>query len=887
MGDLEAGLLEWAGRQAEWQRDILRRLAGGEILTAGDFRAYADEANRLELAKDAAWFRQPELLEPPEFTPLDAPHLAATVVGGEPVQVTRVTHLEGVNDLAPGAALNFKPTGLTIVAGSNGTGKSGYTRIFKQVAATRASEQVLPNAFNPATDPKAVVTYQVGQSSPATDLTWEGGSQKEESPLQRVRVFDSRSANVHLAGATEVAYVPTSLQVLSSYTSALQQITELIAADASNERIMDQTWPALETGVGLSMFEALGTPEGLTMLAKIKALSADEQKELDGLPARITELTTSNPAARAVQARQRAGQLRTLANSLEVVAQKLSPESVAESRRIRAELAGARAAAREAQTLFDGVDVPTGTGSDKWRAMWNATQEFVEDDEHEHEFPQELERCPLCVRPLDTDSRERFGLFAEFMGNEAQATLAAAQKLRDTDVKSLNDLPLHNLVTQDLVDLVAIYDKNVGNRLLGLIGNATSWQVALTADSEPENEELPELEALSKELKDAVSALKGAVESEETTATALAQTDSSALAVAQLTARRDELTLRAGVDGARAAIGEQHDRVIRASRYDAAKSTCATTSASRKNSELSQGYVGKVCTQFETDAVALGLQRVPVELTFDKSARGVSYIKVGLKGAPQIAVASVLSEGEQRVTAIAGFFADLTESGDQSALIFDDPVSSLDQEFRVRVAQRLLEEADKRQVLVFTHDFAFVQYLYEEKTFRDKEQLAAGGEVSADLDYRHIARTMEGAGSVTNAQVWRHVSVKERIGRLKDRRQGAAVLYRDGDLVAYGKEAHDIIGALRETWEVFVEQELLNGVVRRHERSVQTKKLDKLTDLTSTDIATVDLGMSVESRYMTGHAAPATDASGPQSPDWVLNEIQRLETFRKVVLNRR
>lgn len=887
MGDLETGLLEWAGRQSEWQRDMLRRLAGGEVLTAADLRAYADEAYRGELAKGAAWFKKQELPDQLESTPLDATHLASTVVGGDPVQLTRVTHLEGVNDLAPGATLEFKATGLTVVAGSNGTGKSGYTRIFKQVAATRASEQVLPNAFNPAVDPKAVLTYQIGGSSPATDLTWEGGAQKKESPLQRVRVFDSGSANVHLSGATEVAYVPASLQVLGSYTSALLQVAELLASDARDERLGDRAWPELQYGAGLTMFEALGTPEGLTMLADIKALTEDEQKELDGLPARISELTTSDPAARAVQARQRAGQLRTLANSLELIAKKLTLEAVSESRRIRADLDTALEAVKDAQALFDDADVLPRTGSEKWQAMWNAAQEFVEDDEHDHEYLQELEQCPLCVQPLDQEGRRRFELFAEFMGNEAQATVAAAKKSRDSDIESLKTMPLKNLVTQDLVDLVATYDEAVGDSLLPLVGNATSWRDALVAVTDTGDKELPSLAAMSETFGDTVRSLRRAVDSEESSAKDLEESDSSAQAVAQLRVRDEYLRLRRDIDGARAAIGEQHDRTIRASRYDAAKSTCATSSASRKNSELSQGYVEKVCAQFETEAIALGLRRVPVELAFDRTARGVSYVKVFLKGAPQIPVASVLSEGEQRVTAIAGFFADLTESGDQSALIFDDPVSSLDQEFRVKVAQRLLEEADKRQVLVFTHDFAFVQYLYEEKALRDKARLAAGSEKTADLDYLHIARTPDGAGSVTDAQVWRHVSVKERLGRLKVRRQAAAVLYRSGDMAAYEKEVRDIVGGLRETWEVFVEQDLLNGVVRRHERSVQTQRLSKLIDLKNTDVATVELGMSVESRYMTGHAAPTTDGSGPQDPDWVLSEIQWLENYRKEVIARR
>ena len=45
--------------------------------------------------------------------------------------------------------------------------------------------------------------------------------------------------------------------------------------------------------------------------------------------------------------------------------------------------------------------------------------------------------------------------------------------------------------------------------------------------------------------------------------------------------------------------------------------------------------------------------------------------------------------------------------------------------------------------------------------------------------------------------------------------------------------------------------------------------------------------MSVESRNMTGHAAPATDGSAPQNPDWLIAEIEALATFRKTVLDRR
>ena len=113
------------------------------------------------------------------------------------------------------------------------------------------------------------------------------------------------------------------------------------------------------------------------------------------------------------------------------------------------------------------------------------------------------------------------------------------------------------------------------------------------------------------------------------------------------------------------------------------------------------------------------------------------------------------------------------------------------------------------------------------------------------------------------------------------------MLYRNGDIPEYERELGDIVGALRDTWEVFVEQELLNNVVTRHQRGVQTQRLSKLTDLTDQDIASVDLGMTVTSRHMTGHASPGTDGSAPQGPDWLIGEVNAFTTFRDAVLARR
>ncbi len=95
---------------------------------------------------------------------------------------------------------------------------------------------------------------------------------------------------------------------------------------------------------------------------------------------------------------------------------------------------------------------------------------------------------------------------------------------------------------------------------------------------------------------------------------------------------------------------------------------------------------------------------------------GVTLVRKGVDAAvtvlPQVGgndIEYVLSEGEQRLHALALFFAEL-ESSPQSVLVFDDPVSSFDCDYTANFCGRLrdvtLKHSD-RQIIVFTHNWEF------------------------------------------------------------------------------------------------------------------------------------------------------------------------------------
>lgn len=100
----------------------------------------------------------------------------------------------------------------------------------------------------------------------------------------------------------------------------------------------------------------------------------------------------------------------------------------------------------------------------------------------------------------------------------------------------------------------------------------------------------------------------------------------------------------------------------------------------------------------------------------DMSAFGVRLARKGTDAAvtmlPQIGgenIEGVLSEGEQRVHALALFFAEL-ESCPESVLVFDDPISSFYYNYIANYCMRLRDFALKypsRQIIVLTHNWEF------------------------------------------------------------------------------------------------------------------------------------------------------------------------------------
>jgi hypothetical protein len=257
-------------------------------------------------------------------------------------------------------------------------------------------------------------------------------------------------------------------------------------------------------------------------------------------------------------------------------------------------------------------------------------------------------------------------------------------------------------------------------------------------------------------------------------------------------------------------------------------------------------------------------------------SRGALYHKLQLRRAPGVSVPKVVSEGEARCLSIASFFAELSTAADRSAILFDDPVSSLDHNWRGNVAARLVHESKERQVIVFTHDIVFLLSLTEE---------AERAGVPAKPQY--LRRDGNSAGVTAERLPWPAMNVQKRIGHLKDLWQAADKLHRDGKQTEYERFASQIYGLLREAWERAVEEVLLNSVVERYRNSVQTNRATCLGDVCEGDCKGLDDGMTKCSKWLTGHDHASADNPPFPDPSELEGDIKGLEGWVDAIRKRR
>lgn len=860
--DVLQEILKWSMDRPEWQRDALRRLVSNSELEDEDIAALT------EICKSTHG-----LADKQEHTPLGKEHLPTDSVEVGQVNIQSIYHQCGVNALADDQEVSFGP-GLTVVYGDNAAGKSGYTRILKSACRARGSEDILGNVLSGATPlkPSVSIKYTVGDDGSQQEWTYED----DDESIARVSVFDSHSAAVYLTQKTDVAFRPFGLDMFDKLAKACK----LIRANLDREKkfLDSSTLEVLELQEDTTAAKFVASLTSLTDPEKVKALgtlSDAENARLTLLEKQLVDLQAKDPGKKAGELALRARRFRTLIKHLKMIDVALSQETINNVLDAQKDVRAKRENAKKLREDTFPVDLLSKTGSESWGEMWEAARKFSEDDAYpDQHFPvtDDDARCVLCQQAIEESAATRLKKFEAFVVSVSEKEFRAAredfgqlykelEKLKPADETTEEIIKEIRMETEPLADKVEV-SIAVGESLRTAILNGLKLKEGRPSDLPNYISVADKVEALVQQMDERVKSLqeKTDVDKKE-----------------KITSEFHELKARQTLGKHQKSILGEIERKKKVAAYGLCLDDLKTNSITTKSTAITKiAVTQQLKKSFQKELTSLNFKHVEVELKEVGGDLGSLYHKLVLTRAPGVELPKVVSEGEARCLSIAAFFAELSTTEDLSAILFDDPVSSLDYKWRGSVARRLVEKAKKRQVIVFTHDIVFLLIL---RQYADEHGVAR-------LD-QHVKQLNTGAGVCDNELPWVASPVGKRIGFLKKSWQAADKLFRDGHQTLYEKEAIHIYGLLRESWERGLEEVLLGRVVERYRTGVQTQQIEKIADITPEDCKAVDIGMTKCSKWLPGHdQAPAAKEDVPE-PDELKVDIEALESWVKAIRKRR
>jgi hypothetical protein len=802
---LLAQILQWSNSSLKpWQQDAARRLFQNALDNGALDDLYA-------LLKSSVGLPDPQGRTP---RPLSQDHLPVTATKDEAAILIALKDVKNVNRLAANQILSFAKTGVTVIYGGNGSGKSGYSRVLKRACRARdVSEDVRPNAQDRASTtaiPEANFDIQIGAKVSTVNWKKNGRSPIE---LATVAVFDTHCARAYLDLQQEIAYLPYGLDVVENMAQiVLPKIAEKLNAEITATHTTKEAFSHLLGTTKVSaLIESLSEK---TKIADVEALALMSEEETARTADLDKTLSETDPKTKAKELRLAIGRMNALKAKVESSANWVKNEAVQKFQNMDEEAEKAFAAEAEAaNALRAGEALLPGTGDVLWKAMYEAAKQFSQGVTYPSlVFPHVHDggKCLLCQQDFSEESAARMKRFEEYVQHNVAKLAADKRTARSTAIGKIQGAALSidykdyieelNHLDPSAVDEISAFDRVVIERQKWML----AAQKAHVWDGIPEFPVDPCIKL--KSISDTLTKQAEAYEK--------ANDDKQKLL---LKAELGELKARAALLPHKDAVLALIERIRVKALLTKCKDDLKTKPISDKSKEFATNAVtAPLRKALKEEFDALGVAHMAPRL--DESVeRGKMKHKLALDVVIPAQIRDILSEGEQRAIALGCFLAELRTGQHGGGIVFDDPVSSLDHTRRQNVARRLIEEAKIRQVIIFTHDTSFLGEL------RDLIEQAGIEHLIHHLEWHG-----EFSGAVQSGLPWEHKGYKDRIDKLQKGQTVLAVSwppYPNGEQSAAMRQQYNL---LRATIERVIQDLIFNGVVVRYRDWIRVTNLSKV-----------------------------------------------------------
>ena len=846
---LETEVKNFANGLPYWAKFLAVKILSGNVVSDNDI----DTSNNYLLEQ----LKLKEITEKPEIS--INYNIANTGKHKADLLLKKLENVVGVNALTEKQTIEFCPN-LTIIYGANGSGKSGYVRLFKNVFYSKSLEYILPNIHieNGHKAINATFTFKSNNAEFLIDLF-----DKDNEAFRQFAVFDGKSVLSHLENKNEFEFKPAGLSFFAKYTNAINRLELKLNADIQNK----------QTGYTANDLSALfdGNSEIKTLVQNLKAetniddlkkytpFSDKDKSEKEAIQIQYDELLLASKGKEKEIKNLEVIKSLVAQNkqAIEKLNQYFATDVIAKvTTAITDCLSKVNSAKAEGIENFK-TDKIEGIGTNEWKDFIISAEIFAKIQKTVNVvYPEKGDNCLLCQQPISDEAQKLISNYwaliksvAELNAKQAQEKLNKAKQ----NYENLNfDLfPKDNTLTVWMTEKYPIELEAIKQRL------SEQKILAQNIISDIENKTVNERLEIKINLEQHTT-----IEAVIDAYIKVLNEDEQRKALEELLKTKTFLEHKEKFTTHFSKFETYVNNQIwlkKANKADYAKRKITDTEKALSNKYFNQKYIDT----FNEECKKLN-GNFGIDINHTGSA-GKSYRQLKLKGRNPNAV---LSQGEQKVIAIADFLAEMQLSEINRGIIFDDPVTSLDENRKSEIAERLVKEALKKQVIIFTHDLVFVSSLIghckESKTANE-------------------CHWIENVGGSQPGTIWlRNTPSFEKDYKTSGKAQG----YYDEAKKSPPEQREDKIkngfAALRTSYETQVVFGLFKGVVQRFEERVSVDSLKSV--FFTTEIRDEILDNFYQCcRYMEGHSHSDKYAYKKPELENLNEEIQRFNTIKKKI----
>ena len=742
-----------------------------------------------------------------------------------------IREINNVNGLAPRKPLVFNDHNMSIVYGTNGTGKSSYIRLLKNICNARQKENIESNVYTGDTsEQSAKIEYSI-DGIPQPLYEWKKGDFSDD--LKYCDIFDTKYCDLFLKKADTVTYEPPVLSFFTKLADMAERVSDridsLIKSNPSKLPVFPNTLLSTNSSDWFTHITYKTKHDEINTFCNF---TDEDSKELLNIQNRLVE---TNQLEKSQKLQKQADKIKNLIEYINNNYDLLSHEKYEELKKLRIEYENKKQIQINAAETAFGNSSLNGVGSDTWKALWSAAKKYSEEKAYiGKKFPyleENVSRCVLCHQVLKPEALQRLNSFDEFVKGELEQAVKNAE---NNISKYIEKIPAPK-TNQDFAVRIDAYDNYFTNTLKENLCKINN-NILQTYDSfindksyvklTKKDEVISELENICKQISDNIVQLKN---------------DYEKIDIKTLTAQKHELEAKKWLYDNKNAIISEVQRRKNIQFLNDKKFETNTKQISLEKGRLSEFLITEeFVNRFQNE---LNKLEVNVDVTFEKdsSSKAHVYHRIVLKNIKKsITPDKVLSEGEYRIVSIAAFLADMLGRNDNVPFIFDDPISSLDQDYEESVARRLVELSTTRQVIVFTHRLSFMCCLQDEAKH---QETVTPKIISIKKEYWGAGEPSDLPINCDKPDKKLNYMIKEDLPKIEKK------LKEDG----IDETIHDIkslCSNFRIVIERTVETYLICGVVERFRRSVQTmNRIKKLSNISEQDCNLIDDLMTEYSKY--------------------------------------